>query len=276
MATATLEQELEALPELSHEFEFEGEGELEGLPEGEGEQEQFFGTLARLARSPALRRIASTAARAALQSLGESEMEGEGEFEGELEGEGEGEGEYELNPIRRIYPDAMLEHLAHAATEAENEQEAAEQFLPLIPLVAAKLLPLAAKAIPMAAKALPKIMKVAPKLTRGVSNITRTLFRNRQTRPLVRTVPTIAKRTVNTLARQAAQGRPVTPRQAVRTLAVQTNRMLSNPQQCAHAFRQSRVLDQQAHRIAGTKANRARATCPTCGQPVGRARCNCA
>jgi hypothetical protein len=203
----------------------------------------------------------------------EGESEGESFLESEnfLESEGflESELESELNPIRRVYPDAMMEHMAHAAAEAANAQEAAEQFFPLIGLAAAKLLPLAAKAIPMAAKALPKIMKVAPKLTRAVSNVTRTLYRSPQTRPLVRTVPTIARRTMTSLARQAAQGRPVTPQRAVRMLAAQTNRMLSSPQQCAQAYRRSRELDRQAHRVAGVPASHAGA-CPSCGRTARR------
>ena len=36
--------------------------------------------------------------------------------------------EGELNPIRRVYPDAMLEHMAHMASTAESE-EVSELFL---------------------------------------------------------------------------------------------------------------------------------------------------
>jgi hypothetical protein len=289
MAAPAWEQEWEALPELEFELEgagfLEGEYELEGELEGEFETEQFFGRLAKMATSPALRRIGMAAARAALQSLGESELEGEleGEFEfenegegflggivqglGSLLGEGELEGEYELeyelNPIKRVYPDAMMEHLAHAAMEAENEQEAAEQFFPLIGLAAAKLLPIAAKA---GAKLLPKLMKSAPKLIRGVSNMTRGLHRNRRTRPLLRTMPTIVNNTMNSLARQAASGRPITSQQAVRTLAQQANRVLSNPQRCARAYRRSRALDRQMHRVGGVPAGSRGTRCPACGR----------
>jgi hypothetical protein len=191
----------------------------------------------------------------------------------EYEWEGLPELEWELSPIRRVYPDAldaMMEHLAHVAAEAESEQEAAEGFLPLIPLVASKLLPLAAKAIPAVAKALPKISnvvsRVTPQLTRGVSNITRGLFRNPRTRPLVRAVPSIARRTVTSIARQAAAGRPVTPQVAQRTLTQQTRSVLADPRQAVQVLRRSRRLDLQAHRLAGVRA--AGSACPTCGQPV--------
>ena len=262
------ESELEGEFESEFEFEFEGEGQFEF--EGELEHEQFFGRLAQLAKrglqSPALRRIGMTAARSALGGLGsllsEHELEGEGEFESEHEFE------FETNPIRRVYPDAMMEHFAHVAAEAESEQEAGEAFLPLIGLAAAKLLPMAAKAIaPMAAKALPKIassvMRAAPNLTRAISNVGRTLYRNPSTRPLLRTLPTIANRTIGNIARQAARGQAVTPQAAVRTLAQQAARVLGSPQQSVRAYQRGRALDRNFHkRIAsgavtqGSRANR--------------------
>src|SRR5215471_5897083 len=102
-------------------------------------------------------------------AIPDKELYGEAMFEfGELE--------HELSPIRRIYPDAIMEHMAHEAQEAESEQEVAEGFLPLIPMLAAKVLPLAAKVLPkIGAKLLPKlgnvISKVTPRLMRGVSNV---------------------------------------------------------------------------------------------------------
>ena len=81
----------------------------------------------------------------------------EGLHESEFEYMPESEFEFELNPVRKVYPDALMEHMAHMVMEAESEQEAAEGFLPLIPLVAGKLLPLAAKALPSIARALPKV-----------------------------------------------------------------------------------------------------------------------
>jgi hypothetical protein len=120
--------------EIEGEFEDEGflggllgESELEGEFEDEGEG--FLGGL-----------------------LGEGELEGEFEDEGEGflggllgESEFEGEDEYEVSPVRKIYPDAMMEHFAHMASEAESEEDAAEHFLPLTGLAAKKLLPMVAR-----------------------------------------------------------------------------------------------------------------------------------
>src|SRR5262245_20822075 len=220
-----LEYELEALPELvrSYEWELEAESELEG--------EEFFRRLAGLARraaqSPALRRVALSAARSALRGLGDvggaiggqagprgaalgRDLGGalgrniaswlpQSELEAELEGEFEGELEGELNPLQRVYPAALMEHLGHAAAEAEREEEA-EAFL-------SALIPLAAQVLPRVA---PVVTRTAPQLIRGVARVGRTLLRNPATRPLVRTVPTIVRQTAATLAQQAAQGQPLT------------------------------------------------------------------
>jgi hypothetical protein len=252
--------ERQALPELGALHECEGECEAEG--------EAFLGSLGGLVmrglRSPTFRRAALAAARAALGSGG---------------ADSEPEGESELNPIRRVYPDAMLEHMAHQAMQAETEAEAGEAFLPLIPLVASKLLPLAAKALPLAARALPRIAstvgRLVPRLTRGVTSVARTLYRDPRTRGLLRAVPSIARRTVGVIARQAAQGVPVTPQAAAQTLARHTAMMLANPGAAAGAVRRSRALDLRLHRampVAGPAPGRrgcgcgCACACPCCGR----------
>ena len=206
----------------------------------------------------------------------ESELEGEGEFEalGELEFEAEGELESEISPIRKIYPDAMMEHIAHMAAEAETEQEAAEHFLPLIGLAASKLLPVVAKAAgPLIKKALPQIARavtrVQPRLTRGITTIARGLHRNPATRPLLRAMPSIARRTVHSVATQAAKGRTVTPQTATRTLAQQTRRVLANRPQRARTLQRSRAMDRQLHHKVAPGVARPHGTVPYAGQPGG-------
>lgn len=257
------ESELEA--ELEDEFEDESEDEVEGedflggllgesedflggiLGEGEEEGEDFLGSI-----------------------LGEGESEdflgsilGEGEEEdflgsilGEGEGESEDESEDEISPIRKVYPDAVMEHLGELAAESESEDEAAEHFLPLIGMAASKLLPVVAKAIaPSAKRALPKIAKVltkaTPRLTRGIGKVAKALHRHPQTRHLLRTVPGIARRTVGNLAHKAARGVHITPKTAVRTLAQQTRRVLGSPQHRAQALRRHSHLERKFHRRVG-------------------------
>jgi hypothetical protein len=244
MSTLAYELELEDEGEFEAEAVGEFEAEAVGEFEAEEEGEEFFRQLASLAaqaaQSPALRRIGQAAARSALGGLA-----GQGEFEGELEWEDEYEGEEEANPIRRVYPDALMEHLGHAASQTESEAEA-EAFV-------GALVPLAARVIPRVA---PAVMRAAPQLIRGVARVTRTLRRSPATRPLVRAVPTIVRRTTASLARRVARGQPVTARTAVRTLAGQTARVLSSPQQCVHAYRRSRALDRRYHVAARRPARR--------------------
>ncbi len=287
MSVALGEYELEELGEHEFEFESELEGELEnGEAFGFGDIKNWAGRQWAAVRKPgswqnSAVRLADRAILAAAPDIGAAiggargenigkalQLAGmavipaewrESEFESELEGEFEFEGEGEISPVTRIYPDAMMEHMALAAVEAENEHEAAEGFLPLIPLIAGKLLPLAAKMAPkIAGKLLPKvarsITRVTPQLNRGVGNLTRTLYRNPQTRPLIRTIPSVARRAVTTIAKQAAAGRPVTPRGALQVLARANHRVLSNPAIVNSVMRKSRAMDGRAHRIAGLPA----------------------
>jgi hypothetical protein len=285
---ASVLRELEG--EFESECECEGEYEGEFEDEADAEAEEFLSTLAGLARgvtrNPALRatlrRAGLAAARSALRGLGDLGAAAGGavspagarlgrdlgavtarnllpllpQRESELELEGEWEDESLLNPIRRVYSDALMEHMAHAAAGTESEAEA-EAFL-------GALIPLAARAIPAVA---PTILRAAPALIRGVSGIAQTLMRNPGTRPLVRTLPTIVRRTATALARRQQPGRSATPAVAARTLAGQAARLLSDPAQCARAIRQSRSLDATYHRVTGypRTAQRRRTPCPRCG-----------
>jgi hypothetical protein len=223
--------------ELEDEFEEELEDETEGeefLGDLLGEGEDFLGDI-----------------------LGESE-DFLGSILGESEDEYEGEDELEagLNPIRKIYPDAMMEHLGELAAEAESEDEAAEHFLPLIGMAASKLLPVVARAIaPAAKRALPKIAKAltraTPRLTKGIGHVAKALHRNPQTRHLLRVVPGIARRTVGTLAHRAARGGRIAPATAVRTLARQARRVLGSPQHRHQALRKHQLLERKFHRRHG-------------------------
>lgn len=227
--------ESELIHELEDEYSGEGEGELESEFEDESslEGEGWLGTIGNVVGS----------------------LLGEGEFEDELEDESafEAEAEEEISPIRKIYPDAMMEHLGEMAFEAESEDEAAEHFLPLVGMAASKLLPVVAKAVaPMARRALPKIARAVtratPHLTKSIGHVAKTLHRNPQTRHLLKTVPAIARRTVGSIARQAAHGRHITPRTAVRTLARQARQVLAHPGHRRHALRHHNRLERRFHR----------------------------
>ncbi len=262
MTRPATEFEFEALPELEGEFEYELE--FEGELEGEYESEQFFRRLLNLARnSPAMRRIgraARTAAfgaralglsmhplpmpavpteRPAIVEVAEPRRRGSVVQPPDPEMECEFEGESEMNPIRRVYPDALMEHFGHAAAEAETEAEA-EAFI-------GAMIPMAARIFPRVA---PAILRAAPRLIQGASRVARVLRSSPATRSLVRTIPTIVRSTAATIARRVARGQPVTPQVAVRALAGQAARVLGNPRQAVRAWQRSRALDRRYHHAA--------------------------
>lgn len=286
MAVSTLEHELEA---LSHEVLPElgaSSGEsYETEWEGEGESEQFFGALKNLASKGAgwitkagspQRRFALWAAKKALtqglpavgrvagNKIGGSQNGATGAKLGKQAGswlsdqlpQQEWEGEGELNPVRKWYPDAMFEHLGHAAAETENEAEADALAGAMIPLIANLI---AQSAPPAATQA---ITRATPGLACGLAGVTRALRHGPGTKPLVRVVPAIARRAATSIARQAASGAPVSPQAAVRTLATETARMLGNPRQAAQAFRRSQQLDRHYHGVAPT----AKKKCGNCAK----------
>jgi len=230
----------------------------EAFHEGEAEEEAFFNHLAAMAdrsgRSQALRRIALSAARAALRARQAPWPVIEGESE-----TAEITHELEWNPVRRVAADAQLEHLGHAAAEATSAQEAAEHFLPLIPLAAKVALPLAMRALPQVARlgstlarrhAPRAISRVIPRLTHGVGNVARVLYRNPTTRPLLHALPRIARSTMADLLRRYANTGTLTPQVALRLLARRTADVIQSPATLAQSYRRSRVGDARFHRRA--------------------------
>ncbi len=278
MSTLALEHELEG--ELESEAEALWPAAQESEHEQEAEHEAFFNHLAAMGdkrgRPQELRRIALAAARAALRGIRSPYPVIEGELEApslELE--------LESTPSERAHYAAMMEHAGHAAAEAANEQEAAEHFLPLVgmaaKLVAPKLLSVAGKlggkllgkagsrlvgrvGARALSRAAPRVLgrvapralgRVAPHLTRGLGHVTRTLYRHHGARPLLHAVPRIARGTMRSLVWNAARGRRLTPRFAVRQLARHTAHTLSDPRVLNQIYRRSLVMDRRFHRHTG-------------------------
>ncbi len=144
--------------------------------------------------------------------------------------------ELEINPPGHVLPGMLMEHLGHAAAEAEHEAEA-EAFI-------GALVPLAAQLVPRAA---PALMRVAPQLIRGTVRLGRTLWRDPQTRRLMRAVPTVVTRTARSVARRTARGRDVTPQWAVRTLARHSDRVLRNPRERRRVQQHAARVDRRYH-----------------------------
>jgi hypothetical protein len=208
-----LETEAEDEYELEDEYEYELEGETEW--EGEGEQEFEF----------------------EFEAEAEAELESEGELEDEFEAELEEEAEGFVNPVRRVYRDAeLMAHLANRAALTESEAEA-EAFI-------GALVPMAAKLIPRAARL---IQGNAPALVTGATRIVRQLRRTPAGRRLVKAVPVVLQRTAQSLADQAAAGRPIDGATVVRTLGRITGRVLRGGN-ARSAVRAVDVFNRRYHR----------------------------
>jgi hypothetical protein len=230
-ATGEMEAELEA------EMELEAEGEFE-LESGE----QFFGKIGRLISraAPVLKQIARVAAPIVGTAIGgpagtalgglaanllseseleaETELEAEGAMEGEFEMENESlhEVAHEIASHETTMHEALAEMMAEAASHEVHEAQAEA-------MVGAAVMTVLS---PRDRRALGRLL---PHLVRGAAVLTRILRRRAITRPMVRTVPTIMRRTVRALKQQAGAGRPITRRSAARAAANQVRRVLANP-----------------------------------------------
>jgi hypothetical protein len=215
--------------------ESEFEDEFEGMGEYEGENFSFGSLFKKL--GPILKKVAKVAApmvgtailgpaggalgKLAANALGESEFEDEFEAEGEFESEDEFEGEGEAEAAHEIASHAMTEHealaemMADAATHAAGEGEAEA----MVGAAAVSVLS------PRDRRALSNLL---PDLLRGTAVLTRILRRNRYSRSAVRVVPTIVRRSIKQLKRQAIAGRPITRRQVARTTAREVRRVLGS------------------------------------------------
>jgi hypothetical protein len=250
------------LGEAELEQEFLGElGELEG--------EQFFKKLRGLGRAvkgfakraaPMLKRVGRFAApfvgkalggmiggpagamlgarlaKLAASQLREGEFEFEHEFEHEHEQELEFEHEQEFEHELESH-EQMGELMAHFAAQAESEGEAEAMIG-------------AATMISLSPRDRRALRALVPRLVRGASILTRALRMRRSTRPAVRLVPTIMRRTAKTLSRAAASGRPVSPRTAAKVAARTVRSVLSKPSTCNRALRRSITA---ARRAAGRR-----------------------
>jgi len=155
-----------------------------------------------------------------------------------MEGEGEMEAE---GPITQ--QEALAEFMAAVASRAATEAEA-------------EAMAGAAAATTLSAADRRTLHRVLPHLVRGTAVLTRVLRASRATRPAVRAVPTVVRRTARTLARRAAAGQPVTRRTAARAMAAQTRRVIGSPRACAAALqrnvRATRAVARQRQRpVAG-------------------------
>lgn len=242
-----------------HESELQELGLHEaGLHELHESGEQFFGRIARgIGRfvkraAPILKQVARIAApmvatavggpaagalvgKLAPALLGEEEMEGEAVLHEMGQHEGAQEVAHEIAHHETVMHEALAEMMAEAAAYEQNEAQAEA----MVGAAAVSVIS------PADRRALRRIL---PHLVRGAAILTRILRRRQATRPAVRAVPTIMRRTVRTLKRAAAAGQPVTRRMAARAAASQVRRVLANPTACAAAISKNVTVNRRMNR----------------------------
>ena len=237
-----------------------GEGEGESELEFEYEQGEHFGIFRRIAKlargaAPILKGVARIAApiagkavggllggpagavlgsrlaNLAAQQIREMEAGGMHELESHELELGEYElGENELGEHELVHElaehEAQAEAMAHYAAFSESAHES-EAWVG------------AAVTVSLSPSDRRALRALVPNLVRGASILSRILRMRKVTRPFVRVVPEIMRRTVRTLKRGAASGRPITRKLAGTVMANQTRRVLSSPRYCAAVLRRN-------------------------------------
>ena len=149
-------------------------------------------------------------------------------------------GEHELGEHEVVHElaehEANAELMANYAAFSESEHEA-------------EALAGAAATITLSPRDRRALRRLVPNLVRGAAILTRILRMRRATRPFVPVVPTIIRRTVRTLRRSAAAGRPITRRRAGAVMARQTRRVLSSPRYCGRQYNPFPLIQLPYHRM---------------------------
>lgn len=216
--------------------------------------EGFFESVATAAntgrRHRGLALLAMKAARAALvEGNRDTSTPGEGEWESTAEAGFFGETAVPTFSMNEAVSAAyVMEHLGHSAAEAESDGEAFAFLAPLLPY-ALKALPLIAKA---GAKLLPKVVstvtKAAPKLIKGLNGAAKVLRTNPVTKPLVRALPNIVRKTTADIAQQIGAGAPVNGQQALQFLAREIANILGDPAKVTSVMNTAKKADARVHR----------------------------
>jgi hypothetical protein len=235
------------------EYEAEDEYEYESEYEGEYEGEPFFGSIGRFVRKnlPSIKKLAKIAAplvasavggplggliaTGATSALGESEYEFEGEWSSEYE-----------DPSHETEAEASA---APSQSEAEAELMASVASRSAIDAEAEALIGAAVLGT-LSAHDRRVLRRSLPHLIRAMAVLTRMLRRRPSTRPMVRTIPSIVRRSARALNAQAAAGQPLGRRAVANTLALQTSRVLGNPRACGVALQKNLSGARASHRLA--------------------------
>ncbi len=167
-------------------------------------------------------------------------------FDGYGDFEDESDSEDEMNAEEYMEFDSededVAEYMADLAARAPNTLDAGAMA--------------GAITITIASKAPMQVKAVGPTLSSGAARVTRLMKRDPRTKPLVKTVPAIAKKTVATLSKKAEKGKPITPSTAKRVMAKQAVRVLGNPRELTKALAKNEVKRRKVNMKAIKRAER--------------------
>ena len=173
-------------------------------------------------------------------------LEDEEDFYGYEEAEDEIDSEDEMDAIADFPPDAedeeAAENMAHVASKTKKPAEAGALA--------------AASAATLASKAPPKVKKVIPVVSAASSNVAQVMTKAPNANVLKKTLPTIQKRTIATLTKKAAKGKPVTPATVKRVMAKQAAKVLKSPKQIAKALAKNETKRRSLNKKAVMRAER--------------------
>lgn len=126
---------------------------------------------------------------------------------------------------------ALTELLAAEAATAQSEAEAEVSLATALPITITIM------------GARQPLRRVMPVLTQANARLVQGLHRRGPGgRQLLRTIPTIQRRTISTLGKMAQRGQPISAPLAVKTMAAVTNRVLNNPQLVSSSIQRNAVL----------------------------------
>jgi len=168
-----------------------------------------------------------------------------GGFVQQMEAEDEGESEDEMNASLDVpaTEDQLAESVAVAASKGRPID--AQSLGSQITIFVGSRAPLPVKT-------------VLPVLSKASGDVARVLVSHRdpRARALVRTLPSIQRKTIATLAHKSRTGRPVTPRIATRVMAKHAQRTLSSPQAITKALANNAAKKRRLDRKAILRAER--------------------
>ena len=226
--------------------------------EGEGEADQFFGKILGML-GKAAKGIAPGVARAVgglfpggsplAKLVGSFLREGEQEA-GAMEAQlfGPSAAETEIGDSQAAQAAALTELLAHEAAESSTESEAQAVLAGSLPITITIM------------RSRRLLRPVVPALTQANGRLVRTLRRRgRPGRQLLRTVPTVQRRTIGALRAAARAGQPITGPLAAQTMARAARSVLGDPRKVRRAVVRNAVLRQ---RVAPPHPRRARVFAP--------------